>query len=57
MVEFHFNWNNIDLLPPKPRFTFRNLKKGVQEFHRMFVLATTDNAALQCCGSLKNVQH
>ena len=45
MVEIHFICNNIDLLPPKPRFSFRNLKKGGQEFHRMFVLATSDKAA------------
>ena len=31
-----FYYNYLDLLPPKPKFTFRNLKKGVQEFHRMF---------------------
>ena len=29
---------NLDLLPPKPKFTFRHLKKGIQEFHRRFVL-------------------
>ena len=40
-----FYCNNLDLLPPKPKFTLRNLKKGVQEFHRKFVLATADKAA------------
>ena len=30
--------NNLGLLLPKLKFTFRNLKKGVQEFHRKFVL-------------------
>ena len=39
-----FYWNNLDL-PPKPKFTFRNLKKWVQEFHRKFVLAPADKAA------------
>ena len=34
-----FYCNNLDLLPPKPKFTFRHLKKGIQEFHRKFVLA------------------
>ena len=34
-----FYCNNLDLLPPKPKFTFRHLKKGIQEFHRRFVLA------------------
>ena len=40
-----FYCNNLDLLPPKPKFTLRNLKKGVQEFHRKFVLAPADKAA------------
>ena len=40
-----FYYNNLDLLPPKPKFTFRNLKKGVKEFHRKFLLAPADKAA------------
>ena len=40
-----FYCNNLDLQPPKPKFTFRNLKKGIQEFHRKFVLAPADKAA------------
>ena len=40
-----FYCNNLDLLPPKPKFNFRNLKKGVQEFHRKFALAPADKAA------------
>ena len=36
---------NLDLLPPKPKFTFRHLKKGIKEFHRRFVLAPADKAA------------
>ena len=40
-----FYSNNLDLLPPKPEFTFRKLKKGVQEFHRKFVLAPANKAA------------
>ena len=35
--------NNLDLLPPK--FTFRHLKNGIQEFNRRFVLAPADKAA------------
>ena len=35
----------FNLLPPKPKFTFRNLKKGIQEFHRNFVLTPADKAA------------
>ena len=40
-----FYCNNLDLLPPKPKFTFRHLKKGIQEFHRKFVWAPADKAA------------
>ena len=40
-----FYCNNLDLLPPKPKFTLRHLKKGIQEFHRRFVLAPEDKAA------------
>ena len=40
-----FYCNNLDLLPPKPKFTLRHLKKEIQEFHRKFVLAPADKAA------------
>ena len=40
-----FYCNNLDLLPPKPKFTFRHVKKRIQEFHRKFVLAPADKAA------------
>ena len=40
-----FYCNNLDPLPPKPKFTLRHLKKGIQEFHRRFVLALADKAA------------
>ena len=40
-----FYCNNLELLPPKPKFTFRHLKKGIQEFHGRFILAPADNAA------------
>ena len=40
-----FYCNNLDLLPPKLKFIFRHLKKGIQEFHRKFVLAPADKAA------------
>ena len=36
---------NIGLLPPKPKFTFRHLKKGIQEFHGRFVVPSADKAA------------
>ena len=37
--------SNLDLLPSKPKFAFRHLKKGLQEFHMRFVLAPADKAA------------
>ena len=37
--------NNLDLLPPKPKLSFRYLKQGIQEFHRKYVLAPADKAA------------
>ena len=37
-----FNCNYLDLLPPYYKFTFRNFKQGVQEFHRKFVIAPAD---------------
>ena len=40
-----FYCNNLDLLSPKPKFTLRNLKKGVQEFNTRCVLAPADKAA------------
>ena len=40
-----FYCNNLDLLPPEPKFTFRHLKKGIKEFHRRFVLAPADKTA------------
>ena len=39
-----FYSNNLDLLPPKPKFSFRYLKQGIQEFHRKYVLAPADKA-------------
>ena len=40
-----FYSNNLDLLPPKPKLSFRYLKQGIQEFHRKHVLAPADKAA------------
>ena len=40
-----FYCNKLDLLPPKTKFTFRHVKKGIQEFHRRFVLAPADKDA------------
>ena len=38
--------NNLDFLPPKPKFTFRHLKKGTQEFLKRFVLAPADKITI-----------
>ena len=40
-----FYSNNLDILPPKPKLSFRYLKQGIQEFHRKYVLAQADKAA------------
>ena len=40
-----FYSDNLDLLPPKPKLSFRYLKQGIQEFHRKCVLALADKAA------------
>ena len=40
-----FYSNNLDLLPPKPKLSFRYLKQGIQEFHRKYVLIPADKAA------------
>ena len=39
-----YYFNNLDLLPPKPKLSFRYLKQGIQEFHRKYVLAAADKA-------------
>ena len=33
-----FYSHNTNLLPPKPKSSFRHLKQGIQEFHRKYVL-------------------
>ena len=40
-----FYSNNLDILPPKSKFSFRHLKQGIQEFHRKYVLIPADKAA------------
>ena len=35
----------FDIFLQVSKFTFRHLKKGIQEFHRKFVLAPADKAA------------
>ena len=36
---------NTNLLPPKPKSTFRHLKQGIRDFHRKHVLVPADKAA------------
>ena len=32
-----FYSQNTNLLPPKPKSSFRHLKQGIEEFHRKYV--------------------
>ena len=36
---------NTNLLPPKPKSSFRHLKQGIQEFHNTYILVPADKAA------------
>ena len=40
-----FYSRNTHLLPPKPKSSFRHLKRGIQDFHMNYVLVPTDKAA------------
>ena len=40
-----FYSQNTNLLPPKPKSSFRHLKQGIQEFHRKYAMVPTDKAA------------
>ena len=40
-----FYSHNTNLLPPKPKSSFRHLKQGNQECHRKYVLVPDDKAA------------
>ena len=40
-----FYSNKLDLLLPKPKFSFRYLKQGIQEFHRKYILVPAVKAA------------
>ena len=42
-IKFYSQYTN--LLPPKPKSCFRDLKHGIQEFHRKYVLVPADKAA------------
>ena len=45
IVDNRIKFQNTNLLPPKPKFSFRHLKQGIQEFHRKYVLVPADKAA------------
>ena len=40
-----FYSRNKSLLPPKPKYSFRHLKRGIQDFHMNYVLVPADKAA------------
>ena len=40
-----FYSQNTNLLPPKPKSTFRHLKQDIQDFHRKYVSVPADKAA------------
>ena len=40
-----FYSHKTNLLPPKPKSSFRHLNQGIQEFHRKYVLVPADKAA------------
>ena len=40
-----FYSQSTNLLPPKPKSSFRHLKQGIQGFHRKYVLYPADKAA------------
>ena len=42
-IEFFIQ--NTNILPPKPKSSFRHLKQGIQEFHRKYVLAPAETAS------------
>ena len=40
-----FCFRNTHLLPPKPKSSFRHLKRGIQDFHINYVLVQADKSA------------
>ena len=45
LIKFYSQNTCSNLLPPKPKSTFRHLKQGIQDFHRKYILVPTDKAA------------
>ena len=48
---------NTHLLPPKPKSSFRHLKRGIQDFHMNYLLIPVDIAANKCCSCFTIVFH
>ena len=44
-LQYAIRLYDTNLLPPKPKSTFRHLKQGIQDFHRKYVLVPADKAA------------
>ena len=44
-IRISFKSRNIHLLPPKPKFSVRHLKRGIQDFHMNYALVPADKAA------------
>ena len=42
---FSFYSQNTNMLPRKPKISYRYLKSGIEEFHRKYVLVPADKAA------------
>ena len=40
-----FHSRNTHLLPPNPKYSFRHLKRGIQDFHMNYVLVPANKAA------------
>ena len=40
-----FYSQNTNMLPRKPKISYRHLKLGIEEFHKKFVLVPADKAA------------
>ena len=47
IIDTHISFysRNTQLLPPKPKSSFRHLKQGIQDFHMNYVLVPADKAA------------
>ena len=48
---------NTHLLPPKPKSSFRHLKRDFQDFHMKYLLIPVDIAANKCCSCFTIVFH